>query len=164
MSSISLVTLHRAREWPMPEAGNLQPSFPQKWWIDTEGACRQETGRCFWSCLNHSQSAEMCSTGACAARVGEQLWWRWIKPPAKIGQAKGLEQPPGHTPAQRGSQLELRSCLGWEENWDLFRHVIPKSIFSQLRACDVSLEGAWWGQWLAQSCSSTRLQSQSSLC
>lgn len=157
---------HPVQSWGVTRAWGWQPAAT----IPTEvvdwhrGSVQAgERHLCFWSCLSHPQPAEVCSTGACAARVGEELWQRWIKPPAKNRQAKGLEQPPGHTPAQRGSQPELRSCLGWEENWDLFGHVIPKSIFSQLRACDVSLGSAWWGQWLAQNRSSTRLQSLTSL-
>lgn len=45
------------------------------------------------SCLSKPQPAEVSGTGACAARAGKQLGQRWVKPPAKYGQQKCLEQP-----------------------------------------------------------------------
>lgn len=65
------------------------------------GLCREspQAGKRDWrlgSCLSKPQPAEVSGSGACAARAGKRLWQRWVKPPAKYRQQKGLEQPPGH--------------------------------------------------------------------
>lgn len=62
------------------------------------GLCREspqagERDLCLGSRLSKPQPAEVSSTGACAARAGKQLGQRWVKPPAKYGQQKCLEQP-----------------------------------------------------------------------
>lgn len=40
--------------------------------------------------LSKPQPVEVSSTGACAVWAGNQLWQRWVKPPAKYRPAKGL--------------------------------------------------------------------------
>lgn len=80
--------------WGVTHAWGWQPSaIISTEVVDWHRESLQEGERhfCFWSCLSQPQPAEVSSTGACAAGVGEQLWQRWIKPPAKNRQAKGLE-------------------------------------------------------------------------